>query len=326
MNGIGIRVARVSRFVPIMLLAVTLAAQPVIATTHLSVEPIPSGDVVRQATLDTILTAGYGNLERWSKRLLNECTIVQRTIAVLTADGVISTINPSTASVLVAAGGFEGVTNPSFVFTLRDTGSSAASHADIDVLSHALGYVLNQGGTAHFSPDNPKAYDFTLDYAVVSFSGMLSGEDAKAFFDHLGTIDAALWSGQFAGFTQITFGDSSTNNSMLFLKPATSKQRLITGLSAAVEETALDATYVTLNNNGHPSTDKAGLAFPGNDWIAFPAGDQYLSKLEAASPRVLRALAALRREHLEAVDDLVAAIEGGTLDTYLTRGFTCPVP
>ena len=38
---------------------------------------------------------------------------------------------------------------------------------------------------------------------------------------------------------------------MLFLKPATSKQRLITGLSAAVEETTLDATYVTLNNNGH---------------------------------------------------------------------------
>ena len=45
------------------------------------------------------------------------------------------------------------------------------SEEDVNVLDNALGYVLNQGGTAHFSPDNPKAYAFSLDYAVVTFAG-----------------------------------------------------------------------------------------------------------------------------------------------------------
>ena len=82
---------------------------------------------------------------------------------------------------------------------------SAVSASDVDVLDNALGYVLNQEGTAHFSPDNFKAYAFKLDYAVVTFPSALDGVDAKAFFEHLGTIDAALFSGQFAGFTQIAF-------------------------------------------------------------------------------------------------------------------------
>ena len=96
-----------------------------------------------------------------------------------------------------------------------------------------MGYVLNQGGTAHFSPDNAKAYDFSLDYAVVTFAGTLTGVEAKAFFDYLGTIDFALWGGLFAGFTQIDFDDSPTNNSMLFLKPAATKRRFIDGLFTA---------------------------------------------------------------------------------------------
>jgi hypothetical protein len=102
--------------------------------------------------------------------------------------------------------------------------------------------------------------------------------EAKGFFDYLGTIDAALWSGRFAGFTQTDFQGSPTNNSMLFLKPAASKQRLI-GLAEAAGTTPddiPDATYVALNNNGEPTTAKAGIAFPGNDWIAFPDGDEYL--------------------------------------------------
>jgi len=48
----------------------------------------------------------------------------------------------------VAAGGFEAVTNPSFVFTVRDSGRRSASAADINVLDNALGYVFSQGGTA----------------------------------------------------------------------------------------------------------------------------------------------------------------------------------
>src|SRR6185503_1894666 len=121
--------------------------------------------------------------------------------------------------------------------TIRDSGVNPASGSDVDVLDNALGYVLNQEGTAHFSPDNFKAYAFALDYAVVTLPGALDGADAKAFFEHLGTIDAALFSGQFAGFTQIAFQGSPLNNSLLFLKPAASKNRFISGLSAAADTT-----------------------------------------------------------------------------------------
>ena len=156
----------------------------------------------------------------------------------------------------VAAGGFESVTDPSFVATVRDSGPDAVSQDDVNVLSNALGYVLNQGGTAHFSPDNPKAYQFSLDYAVVTFADTLTGLEAKAFFDFLGTIDFALWGGPLAGFTQIDFRDSPTNNSMLFLKPATTKQQLVTGLFTAASTFPADPPpiYVTLNNSGAPTT------------------------------------------------------------------------
>ena len=198
------------------------------------------------------------------------------------------------------------------------------SAIDIDVLDNALGYVLNQGGTAHFSPDNAKAYDFSLDYAVVTFADALSGVQAKGFFDFLGTIDPALWSGPLAGFTQIDFQGAPTNNSMLFLKPAATKQRFITGLSTAASTTP-GATYVTLNNNGQPTTTKAGVAFPGNDWIAFPDGSQYLAKLGNPSPTLLNELAALRQRHLQAVANLVNAIEKGQVTVYLKNQFKCPV-
>jgi hypothetical protein len=303
-----------------VLLATTLAVHA--RTTFISVEPIPSQDVVGQAALAKILSVGYPNLELWSNRLLNDCGIVQEVIDVLASDGAISTVhpgNPGNTSFRVAAGGFEAVTNPSYVFTVQD----AVSEADVDVLDNALGYVLNQGGTAHFSPDNAKAYFFSLDYAVVTFADTLTGVEAKAFFDYLGTVDAALWSGRFAGFTQIDFQDSPTNNSMLFLKPATSKQRLITGLSAAASTTP-GATYVTLNNNGQPTTAKAGIAFPGNDWIAFPDGDQYLLQLGEPSEQLLSQLAALRQLHLQAVDSLLSAVDKGAVSVYLNHQFRCP--
>src|SRR5262245_27823523 len=255
---------KISRFLSIVLMIAILVVQPVTATTYISVEPIPNRDVVGENALARILTVSYPNLELWSNRLLGDCGIVQNVIDTLTSNGAISTVNPGNTRFLVAAGGFEAVTNPSYVFTVQDSGPNAASAIDIDVLDNALGYVLNQGGTTHFSPDNAKAYDFSIDYAVVTFAGPLSGVRAKGFFDYLGTIDPAHWSGALAGFTQIDFQDSPTNNSMLFLKPAATKQRFITGLSTAASTTP-GATYVTLNNNNQSKTAKDRIPFPGTD-------------------------------------------------------------
>jgi len=154
-NGeIGKTRSKISCFLTIVLLVATLGAYPVKATTYISAEPIPSGDVVGQNALNMILSAGYPNLERWSNRLMNDCHMVQDVIDVLTANGAITTINSSNTRFLVAAGGFEAVTDPSYVFTIQDSGPNAVSAADVDVLDNALGYVLNQSGTAHFSPDN----------------------------------------------------------------------------------------------------------------------------------------------------------------------------
>jgi hypothetical protein len=288
----------------------------------MSVEPVPNRDVVGENNLALLRSIGYDRLERWSQRFLSECLAVDSVIDSLSAHGAITSVTATNTRFVVAAGGFEGATNPSYVFTIQDSGPGAASAQDVNVLDNALGYVLNQGGTVHFSADNAKAYAFALDFAVVTFPGTLSGDAARQFFDRLGTIDAALWSGQFAGFTQVDFARSPTNNSMLFLQPAVTKQRFISGLAAAVE-TEPGATYFPLNNNGAPTTARAGIAFPGNDWLAFPGGDQYLANV-GGTPQLLSELAVLRQKHLIAVANLLKAIARNRVDTYIDHGFKCP--
>ena len=68
----------------------------------------------------------------------------------LSNNTAISTVNPGNSRYLVAAGGFQGVTDPSFVLTTQDLGPLGVSAADVFVLNNALGYVLNQSGTAQF--------------------------------------------------------------------------------------------------------------------------------------------------------------------------------
>jgi hypothetical protein len=288
----------------------------------MSVEPVPNRDVVGEDNLAAIRSIGYANLERWSQRLLDECRIADSVIDALSDNGAISSVTSTNTHAVVAAGGFEGGTNPSFVFTVQDSGAGSVTEADVDVLGNALGYVLNQGGTAHFSPDNFKAYAFPLDYALVTFSGTLSGAEAQAFFEHVGTIDEALFSGLFAGFTQIDLAGSLTNNTMLFLQPAVSKRRFISGLSAAVEDDPR-ASYSPLTNNGAPTTARAGVAFPGNDWITFPDGDQYLANV-GGSAQLLSELAALRQQHLAAVESLLEALAGEEDIEKFVAKFKCP--
>ena len=293
------------------------------AITYLSVEPVPNRDVVGEADLAAIRSIGYANLERWSQLLLGQCRVVDSVIDALAANAALgSEITLTNTQVTVAAGGFEGRTNPSFVFTIQDSGAGSVREADVNVISNALGYVLNQGGTSHFSPDHHNAYDFQLDFAIITFSGTLSGGEAQAFFEHVGTVDEALFSGLFAGFTQIQLPDSTTNNSMLFLRPAVGKRQFMLGLSAA-EADDPRASYSPLKNNGTPTTDRAGVAFPFNDWLASPEGEQYLTNI-GASDRLRGELLALRLLHLDAVNNLLDAIDEGQVDDYLASQFTCP--
>jgi hypothetical protein len=260
----------------------------------------------------------------WSQRLVGECRIVDNIVDALLNNRAITTLIPANTFYQVAAGGFQAVTDPSYVFTLSDSGPLAVSQSDVFVLDNALGYALNQDGTAQFSrrydPNNP--FDFSLDYAMVTFAGNLTGEQAQSFFNYLGTIDAALWSGTNAGFTQIPLHLFGPDNSMLFLIGAVSTSEFETGLYRAATTTPA-ARYSPLDNHGNPTVATAGAAFPGNDWSAFPGGDQYLVNLPN-SPRLLSELAALRRTHLRAVSNLLAAIAAGNVDNYLHNRFRCP--
>ena len=308
----------ISCFVAFLLLAWAHTAS---AITYMSIETVPNRDVVGEDVVVTIRSIGYANLERWSQRLLEECRVVDSVIDALTANAIISSVTSTNLRVVVAAGGFEGGTNPSLVFTVKDSGAGSVTEADVNVLANALGHVLSQGSTAHFSPDNFKAYAFPLDYILVTFSGMLSGEQAQAFFEHLGTIDEALFSGLFAGFTQIDLPGSLTNNSMLFLQPAVSKHRFISGLWQAAEDDQR-ASYAPLKKDGAPTTARAGVAFPENDWHTFPDGDQYLGNV-SDSAQLRSELAALRQRHLAAVARLLVAIEDDRVEQYLATQFRC---
>jgi len=314
----------------IVLTVATLGGRPISAQTYVSAEPIPSQDIVGSANLAKILNLGYPSLELWSQRLLNDCRMVENVITALSNNAAISTVTTGNSRYIVAAGGFQAVTDPSFVLTIQDSGTGAASAADIFVLDNALGYALNQSGTAQFGLtfDKRNPFEFALDYAVVTHGGSLTGVQAKQFFDYLGTIDPKLWSGTNAGFTQINVSGSPVNNfmlndSMLFLIGSAPKQEFIQGLFKAAI-TAENMTYSPIANNGNPTTAKAGVAFPGNDWIAFPGGDGYLANLGNPSPQLLKDLAALRQQHLQAVMNLLAAIDKGNVGVYLKNQFRCP--
>src|SRR5262245_50415130 len=93
------------------------------AVTYMSIETVPNRDVVGEDVVVTIRGIGYANLERWSQRLLRECHVVDSVVTQLMANGAIGPVTLTNTRVVVAAGGFEGGTNPSFVFTVKDSGA-----------------------------------------------------------------------------------------------------------------------------------------------------------------------------------------------------------
>ena len=109
----------------------------------------------------------------------------------------------------------------------------------------------------------------------------------------------------------------------LSLIGAVPKHEFEQGLYTAAVTTP-NTSYYPLSNNGTPSTATAGAAFPGNDWITYPNGDQYLVNIPNLSPHLGGELAGLRQQHLTAVTNLLAAIKKGNVAIYLKDQFKCP--
>jgi len=270
----------------------TALGSTVLANTYGSVEPVANTAVIdtnplRDKSLDV--------REAFAARLL-QCGIVDDAIAVLSATKSITTINGLNTHVEVGAGGFFGETNPSFVYTVIDSGPNAASLADVARLTDGLGYVLSQGSAFLLDADNPDSFDFPANYVVLNFATPPPLHRSAALFETVGEIDDQLFATDSSGYTQ--FG-----RAYLSLQSFVPDDRFIAGYTEAAAVFGVEYTPIV---GGVPSLFQGGAAFPGNDWVASPRGEEYLSRLPAASHHALRSL---RLAHLRFTRDALQLLE-----------------
>ena len=176
-----------------------LHTQPsALASTYGSVEPIASSDVI---DIGPLKAQRLDVRAAFAERLL-QCGIVDQVIAVLVSTRSITTINGLNTHIEVGAGGFFGETNPSYVFTIIDSGPNAASHADIKVLTDSLGFVLSQTSAFLLDVDQPDSFDFPNNYVVLNFDTPPPLRRSAALFETVGRIDPELFSTNSSGYTQ----------------------------------------------------------------------------------------------------------------------------
>jgi hypothetical protein len=275
-----------------VVLWVTLAATTTLANTYGSVEPIANPAVIDTSPLRR---QSLGVREAFAGRLL-QCGIVNDVMTVLSQTRSITTVNGLNARIEVGAGGFAGETNPSFVFTVMDSGPNGASHADIAVLTDSLGYVMSQGSAFLLDADDPTSFLFPAKYVVLNFATPPSLQRSAALFEAVGRIDPELFETDSSGYTQ--FG-----RAYLSLQSFVPDQQFIDGYAKAAALFGLEYTPIV---GGVPGLFEGGADFPGNDWESFPNGEDYLERIPDQSHR---ALARIRAAHLRFTRDALRLVE-----------------
>ena len=263
------------------------------AGTYGSVEPIAN-----PAVLDTrpLRDQPLEVREAFADRLL-ECGVVDTVVDVLTLTDTIGTINNLNTSFAVAAGGFMGSTNPTYAYTVIDSGPNAASNDDIKVLTDSLGYVFSQGSAFLLDADDTSSFDFPANYVVLNFSGTPAIEESAALFETVGEIDPELFETDSSGYTQYGFA-------YLSLQSFVPDQQFIDGYVEAASRFGVEYTPVV---NGDPSLFSGGAAFPGNNWNTNPDGEDYLARIPSQSHA---ALAEIRRFVLRATKRAIRRVGG----------------
>ena len=122
----------------------------------------------------------------------------------------IATINDLNTQLEVGAGGFQGSTNPAYVYTVIDAGPNAASHDDVRVLTNSLAYVMSQGSAFLLDADDTTSFDFPANYVVLNFETPPSLATSAALFRTVGQIDDELFSTDTSGYTQVRMRVSLT--------------------------------------------------------------------------------------------------------------------
>ena len=210
----------------------------------------------------------------------------------------------------MGAGGFAGVTNPSYVFTVIDDGPNAASIDDVKVLTDSLGYVMSQGSAFLLDSDDTSSFDFPANYVVLNFATPPPLAASAALFETVGRIDPELFATDTSGYTQY-------GRAYLSLQSAVSDERFIDGYVRAAAAFGVEYTPVI---NGTPSLFQGGAAFPGNDWTASPRGEEYLSRIPARSHR---ALARIRAFHLRVTREVLRRLEHDRRSFADVASFDC---
>jgi hypothetical protein len=262
------------------------------ANKYGSVEPIANPAVVDTTPLaDQPLRVR----EAFATRLM-QCGLVNHVIDALTSTGAITTINDLNTRFAVGAGGFMGRTNPAFVYTVIDDGPNAANTRDVRILTDGLGYVMSQASAFLLDADDPSNLDFPANYVVVNFPTTPPLAVSAAFFETVGRIDPALFETDTSGYTQ--FG-----RAYLSLQSDVPDEQFISGYVRAARRFKVEYTPIV---DGMPSLFQGGAAFPGNDWMASPRGEDYLSRIPAQSHR---ALTRLRAFHLRITRDVLRKLD-----------------
>jgi hypothetical protein len=284
------------------ILALALAGPAQANNTYGSVEPIANSAVINTNPLrEQSLTVR----EVFARRLL-QCGIVDEVIAVLTSTRSITTINGLNTRFDVGAGGFAGETNPSFVYTVMDSGPNAASQDDVKVLTDSLAYVMSQGSAFLLDADNADSFDFPANYVVLNFATPPSLAASAALFETVGKIDPLLFETDSSGYTQY-------GRAYLSLQSFVDDPQFIRGYFLAAEKVGVEYTPII---GGVPGLFRGGAAFPSNDWTEFPRGEDYLARIPAQSHR---ALAKLRIAHLRFTKSALRRIEEDDRDDDRSR-------
>ena len=274
------------------LLSFVALTSPALATTYGSVEPIASVDVIDITPLrDVRLDVRAAFAER-----LLQCGIVNQVIEVLVSTGSIKTINGLNTHLEVGAGGFAGATNPSYVFTIMDSGPNSASHDDIKVLTDSLAYVMSQSSAFLLDADNAMSLDFPANYVVLNFDTPPSLKRSAALFETVGRINPDLFETDTSGYTQY-------GRAYLSLQSAVDNDVFIKGYVQAA--TAFGVEY-TPTVGGVPGLFEGGAAFPFNDWVLSPNGEEYLGRIPPDNHRLL---GKLRQGHLRFTQDALRLID-----------------
>jgi hypothetical protein len=270
-----------------ILLGVTLHA-----STHGSVEPIANPAVIdTRALRDQPLKVR----EAFATRLL-QCGIVSQVVDALSSTGAVTTINDLNTHFAVGAGGFAGDTNPSYVYTVIDSGPNAASRRDINVLTNSLGYVMSQGSAFLLDADNTESFDFPANYVVLNFKTPPPLARSAALFKAVGQIDPELFETDTSGYTQY-------GRAYLALQSDVPDAQFIAGYVRAAAESGLEYTPIV---SGVPALFQGGAAFPGNDWTVNTRGEEYLSRIPRRSHQ---ALASIRAFHLRITRAVLRKLE-----------------